>query len=396
MSHGFHKHDAFSLVGAVDAERAKPSGGDGTLGCNATYELNNGIAPLDRDIADLAPEELAALLSVNQGELDVLLACPPCTGLSRANPNNHLYDDPRNSLIVHVAHFVDYFRPKVLVMENAREMLRGNFSHHFSELRLRLEQLGYSVHADIYMLDRFGLPQRRERALVLATAPGVQHRTLDDVWSKLQVRREATTVRRAISTLPAVRAGAITDDGAHRAPSLGELNAARIAAVPSDGGSWIDLMAKDESRALMTPGMEKNIRTGKLGSYPDVYGRMSWDRPAPTIKRECSHIGNGRYAHPEQDRLCTLREMALLNGFPRTYEFANVSLSNQYRHVGDAVPPLISFQLAVVANWCLSGAEPNPVDLVLSGTSLELEDVVQVDTAERETQGLLELTRASG
>ena len=58
-----------------------------------------------------------------------------------------------------------------------------------------------------------------------------------------------------------------------------------------------------------------------LGSHPDVYGRLSRDQPAATIKRECGHIGNGRYAHPDQDRLCTVREMALLQGFPDDYAF---------------------------------------------------------------------------
>ena len=65
--------------------------------------------------------------------------------------------------------------------------------------------------------------------------------------------------------------------------------------------------------------MARRVARGDLGSHPDIYGRLWWDRPAVTIKRECSHIGNGRYAHPEQDRLCTVREMALLQGFPRDY-----------------------------------------------------------------------------
>ena len=106
---------------------------------------------------------------------------------------------------------------------------------------------------------------------------------------------------------------------------------------------------------LLTPAMRRRAAAGDLGSHPDVYGRLWWDRPAVTIKRECGHIGNGRYAHPEQDRLCTVREMAILQGFPRGYRFAG-SLSNMYRHIGDAVPPLISYQLAAACRWMLTGA----------------------------------------
>ena len=104
---------------------------------------------------------------------------------------------------------------------------------------------------------------------------------------------------------------------------------------------------------------------------------MWWDRPAPTIKRECGHIGNGRYAHPEQDRLCTVREMALLQGFPSDYELVAPSLANRYRHVGDAVPPLIAYQLAALVSWILGAERPSPDELVLAGCSLSPEDIVE-------------------
>ena len=103
--------------------------------------------------------------------------------------------------------------------------------------------------------------------------------------------------------------------------------------------------------------MKHRARLRDLGSHPDVYGRMWWDRWAVTIKRECGHIGNGRYAHPEQDRLCTVREMAILQGFPAGYTFVG-TLTNRYRHIGDAVPPLISYQLAALAQWMLTGRRP--------------------------------------
>ncbi|HND34219.1 MAG TPA: DNA cytosine methyltransferase, partial [Myxococcota bacterium] len=105
------------------------------------------------------------------------------------------------------------------------------------------------------------------------------------------------------------------------------------------------------------------------------YGRLAWERPAMTIKRECSHVGNGRYAHPEQDRLCSLRELAILQGFPSTYRFGGGSLSNRYRHIGDAVPPLISFQLAQVVQWMFTGERPEPAEFVLPNTTLRVEDI---------------------
>jgi len=83
----------------------------------------------------------------------------------------------------------------------------------------------------------------------------------------------------------------------------------------------------------------------KPGSFPDVYGRLAWDKPAPTVTRECSHPGNGRYSHPEQDRLLSVREMALIQGFPADYRFMG-NISSKYRQIGDAVPPMIATMIA--------------------------------------------------
>ncbi len=120
--------------------------------------------------------------------------------------------------------------------------------------------------------------------------------------------------------------------------------------------------------------MKRSIASGKLGSHPDVYGGMYWESPAVTIKRECGHIGNGRYTHPEQDRLCSVREMALLQGFPSDYIFEG-SLANKYRHIGDAVPPLVAFQIAWLADWILSGDRPSVDAIVLPNTTLQASDL---------------------
>ncbi|MDP7639937.1 MAG: DNA cytosine methyltransferase, partial [Candidatus Hydrogenedentes bacterium] len=95
-----------------------------------------------------------------------------------------------------------------------------------------------------------------------------------------------------------------------------------------------------------------------------------------TVKREASHTGNGRYAHPVQNRLCSVRGMSILQGFPETYCFEANPLSNTYRHVGDAVPPLISFQIAAVCEWILTGVRPNLHDVILPDTHLSIDDIV--------------------
>jgi len=372
MSYGFHAHRDFEVVAAVDAQVGKPSTGAGKLECNESYRANIGLTPLAHDLARVAPSTLRRDVG---GEPTVLISCAPCTGFSRALANNHLVDDPRHSLVARSAEFVAALRPTIFLMENARELLRGNFTHHFDRLRSELERLGYQVHAATHLLNRFGLPQVRERALVIATR-GVRLRTLEELWSNAEVVDEATHVRRAIEHLPRVDAGvAHPADPNHVSPSFADpTTRKRLSLIPRDGGSWADLRSVRGGPAVLTDAMRRSIARGDLGSFPDVYGRLSWDKPAVTIKRECAHVGNGRYSHPEQDRLCTVRELGLLNGFPEKFRFVARSIANMYRHIGDAVPPLVSHQLAHLCGWMLTGKRPAMADVILPGTSLRATD----------------------
>lgn len=378
MSCGFDRHPAFEIVGAADAQIGKPSSGARTLGCNASFLRNIGVEPLELDLGAVNPEELCDLLALRDAPA-VLSACAPCTGFSRTLARNHVLDDERNSLVVRVGMFARVLRPQVIVMENARELLMGRFAGHFAALRQTLEALGYHVVPQVYFLSAFGLAQRRERALVVAMTKEHPPLGLSDLWAGLGVREEATHVRRAIAHLPEVKAGiAHASDPMHASPRiLSDVNQRRLAAVPHDGGSWVDLIDHPQADELLTPSMKRRAAIGDFGSHPDVYGRLWWDRPAATIKRECGHIGNGRYAHPEQERLCTVREMALLQGFPDDYQFASSRLANLYRHVGDAVPPLVAYQVASLVHWILGADRPAPEDMVLPGCSLTAEDIIE-------------------
>ncbi len=384
MSYGFHAHPAFEVVGAADAQLGKPSSPAGSLACNSTYQLNIGIEPVQVDLSSITPAKLKKALGLTSG-VDVLSACPPCTGFSRANSNNHLVDDARNSLVTRVALYAKALEPRVIVMENARELLNGNFRAHFLKLESKLNALGYSVEADVHMLTSFGLPQVRERALIVATRDGLHPRTLENLWEGYTVSSDAATVKRAIGQLASLSAGGIDPhDDAHISPRFTTpISKGRIAAIPHDGGSWRDLIAGGKkTEKFLTPAMLRLIERKKLGSHPDVYGRMAWNRPAPTIKRECGHVGNGRYAHPTDNRLCSLRELAILNGFPADYKFGGSSLANKYRHVGDAVPPMIAFQIACAVEWSLTGNRPDIASVVLPKTSLQVEDIRSIDACD--------------
>lgn len=373
MSLGFHRHPLFSLAAAADAEVGKPSAGTGTLQCNSVYELNIGVRPASLDLSRTPTGLLRAALGLPESTpVTVLSACPPCTGFSRANPENHIRDDSRNSLVRRSAEFALALDAEIVVMENARELIRGNFDHHYQSFRSALEENGYDVFGAVYLLSRFGLPQVRERSIVIAAKRKYELRTLESLWEGWLIDGEALTVRRAFDSIAPDASGtglfpAFSSESVRR----------RMEAIPKDGGSWIDLLKRKDAERLLTGSMKRIVEQNRFGSYPDVYGRMAWNKPAPTIKRECAHIGNGRYAHPEENRLCSVREMAMLQGFPNDFEFGGASLSNTYRHIGDVVPPLISYQIACLCAWMLTGDRPDIENILLPGTSLRSTDLIR-------------------
>jgi DNA (cytosine-5)-methyltransferase 1 len=377
MSCGFSRRPEFVLAGAADAQLGKPSAAPGSLGCNASYAVNLGLPPVEADLSAADPAQVCESMRLPSRPV-VLTACPPCTGFSRAIASNHLRDDHRNGLVGRIAEYAALLRPEIVIVENARELVTGRFAGHLRGLLDQLSRLGYAATASTHFLTEFGLPQRRERAIVVAVRRSHPLRGLADLWHGWRIDPKATHVRRAIWDLPPVAAGQPDPaDPLHVAPAFrSSLTRRRLAAVPPDGGSWADLRTHPEKAALLTGAMERRAAAGDLGSHPDVYGRLWWDRPAVTIKRECSHVGNGRYSHPEQDRLCTVREMALLQGFPRGYQFTG-SLANMYRHIGDAVPPLISYQLAALCGWILAGSRPEPEELILPGCQLAPGDLLR-------------------
>ena len=368
MSFGFHSHPSFKLVAAVDAELTKPSAKNQASDCNKTYFANCGVEPkntvLNREnILQIATELL-------RGEIfeGVLLACPPCTDFTRAKPENHFVDGDRNELTSAIANLIFEIRPKYFVYENAREALQGNHAQHLETILHVLENIGYSYKVEIFNLNDFGLPQQRERVILIASRDR-EVQGLKDLWQGLSIKSTAT-VGSALSRLSALDRQ-IPQTLDKRFPHLTEEVLKRAIAIPKDGGSWTDIATTNQE--LLIPSMKKKIAAGNTGSYKDVYGRMALNQPAPTIKRECSHVGNGRYTHPTEDRLLSVGEMAFLQGFPIQFTFKGRQLSNCYRQIGDAVPPLISHQVAWVISWIENGSRPNPKDFCLANSALSAE-----------------------
>lgn len=280
-----------------------------------TYRLNHPeVALFERDITELSPIEVMKVCGIRPGQLHLLAGCPPCQGFSRIRTRNGSASntDPRNNLAIRFLDFAKALRPRHLLLENVPGLRSQTLWH---TIKHELVAAGYQLAEEIVDANDYGVPQRRKRLLLLGTfgrAPKVPE--------PCQVK---PTVRDALTLVPA-------GDPLHELRVNHSEAALRIIrAIPKNGGSRADL--PDSLRLAC------HSRTNGFG---DVYGRMHWDRPAPTITSGCHNPSKGRFLHPSEDRAISLREAALLQGFPASYEFELAHGKESIAlMIGNALPP---------------------------------------------------------
>lgn len=292
------------------------------IDCKAqeTYRLNHSdVRLIPSDIRKIRVRTLMRELGIKSGQLDLLAGCPPCQGFSRIRTRNKSSSetDARNDLIFEFLRFVRGFRPKAVMLENVPALKDDS---RFAIFWAEMQRLGYRGQPEIQDAAKFGVPQRRRRLIYLAVRG--KH-----PLPELDVCSEMKTVHDAIGALgPAGTSG----DPLHDIPENREPKTlALIKAVPHDGGSRSDLPEQFWLACHET-----------IDGFKDVYGRMSWELPAPTITGGCHNPSKGRFLHPVHDRAITLREAALLQGFPASYKFnAKHGKEAIALMIGNALPP---------------------------------------------------------
>ena len=221
--------------------------------------------------------------------------------------------------------------PDVVSMENVPRLLNFENGAVFERFVDRLKASGYKVSAKVVCAADYGVPQRRNRLVLLAS----RHAPIE-IGPATTTSDEWRTVIQAIGELDPIEAGTEhPTDRLHKASALSEVNRRRMAAA-KPGGSW-----RDWDKDLVTPCHRSE--SGK--TYGSVYGRMNWDAPAPTITTQFFGFGNGRFGHPTQDRALSLREGAILQSFDRDYRFVKpgspIRTKSIGRLIGNAVPVLL-------------------------------------------------------
>ena len=291
--------------------------------CRFPFEENNGGRFIEADVRKINHENLSKLYP--KGHIKILSGCAPCQPFSTYRQRHGGKKDNRWNLLYSFAKLVEGLRPEIITMENVPNLVKHQVFNNFVK---RLKDCGYSVSYDVYNCQEYRVPQSRTRLVLLASLLGPIH--LEPGSSDPQ---SWINVMQAIGDLRPLKNGKVDSiDCLHRVQRLSETNLKRIQAS-KPGGTW-----RDWPSELICPCHRKS--SGK--TYGNVYGRMVWDKPAPTITTLCYNYGSGRFGHPEQDRAISVREAAILQSFPRDYQFLSPGEPFSFRKlsmlIGNAVP----------------------------------------------------------
>jgi DNA (cytosine-5)-methyltransferase 1 len=289
------------------------------------YSLNHkNTVVITQDIREVNLDDIKKKL--NGQKIHLLAGCPPCQGfssirrLNRAEPVN----DPRNDLIKEFVRFVKYFKPYTIMLENVPWLEQDQL---FVDAKKSLVKIGYKIDIAIVNVKDYGIPQNRKRLVMIGS--------LFDKISIAKPNKKKVTVRDCIGKLPCPKN---TNDKLHKifpshTPEIKKL----IKDIPHNGGSRKDLGKKRQ----LTCHTKENI------GFNDVYGRLRWDDYSSTITGGCLNPSKGRFLHPRQNRCISAREAALLQSFPKKYQFpTDVSRANIALMIGNALPPKFSYNQA--------------------------------------------------
>jgi DNA (cytosine-5)-methyltransferase 1 len=421
LSRGLERTDRFRTILGVDIDEAALN----------TFASNHGSVRKRPstwlgDIRDLSLGHVWTLLGkhgiTTRSELDCLVGGPPCEGFSRnkvytngggaddaADPRasqpkeyreekywqtawqapseaakpgterrtvqayNPFLDDPRNKLFRWFLELAEGLRPKLVLIENVRQILSHQNGIIASEIIERLETMGYVATSRVLNAAQFGVPQLRHRVFFVAVRKDLMSAHQDFAWPEATHRDSKepdlfsvqeglegdnglfVTVREAIGDLPPAKPER----------SVSGIERAALSAYPEAPLSTFRRFVRSRVAApanhiyrtpseqvmarvrAMRPGMKphhlpKDLQTKKY--YYNAYGRLEWDRPANTITKSFLYPGSGKFGHPGSDRIISYREAARLQSFDDDFTFHASSQESLADMIGSAVPPLLGLR----------------------------------------------------
>ncbi|MGC0366957.1 DNA (cytosine-5)-methyltransferase 1 [Rhodococcus sp. 27YEA15] len=353
FSKGFENSGPFDVIYGIDLLQSSID----------TFALNHPDAlVVAGDIRAVPRPEVAQRLAVDRGGVDVIIGGPPCQGFSSIRPNRSTtYDDPRNTLFEEFAAYVGYWRPQVFVFENVVGLATHNRGADLDAVLLAFSALGYRTDWRILNSGHFGVPQKRERLIVIGTRseepvvwPTPTHRGIFrtiGIQDKARMLRPgasdsgdlppAWTVMDAIGDLPKIASGefAVEYDAlphnAYQAARRGDAAELTLHNSTRHTARMLEIISYSGPNRSSIP--THLISTG----FSSSYSRLAADEPAPTITVNFVHPASNKCIHPYLDRALTPREGARLQSYDDSFRFAGSNRTTIAKQIGNAVPPLL-------------------------------------------------------
>ncbi len=370
---------------------------------------------LQRDLTRFQPKDLAAVIGTQQ--LDVVVGGPPCQGFSTArqvdgtNHGKKLIEDPRRNLYREFLRYVDFFQPRIFIMENVLGLRSAAGGEYFTRVQKEARNLGnsvgrpgYRVHAQIEDAWELGVPQKRRRQLIIGVRNDLPGYFLPDLKPAPRARPH-TSLGDAIGDLPIVRAGGGEDerdyDLLRREKSL--LRGGKTAENYLQNVLEVE-RAEKLTNHVARPHNERDLRDFGLlregensatamrdrgvvfefpydkSSFKDRYTRQSRSHPCSTIVAHLSKDGL-MFVHPTQARSLTPREAARVQSFPDWFRFPKAR-THSFRQIGNAVPPLIAEAIGLAVQEILGPRSSVPegthhqIPTTLAAAACEIENLV--------------------
>ena len=320
-----------------------------------TIRLNKpNLALIEDDIRNYSGADLRTKAGLSVTD-DVFLMCggPPCQAFSTAGKRKG-FDDARGNVFLKYIELIGEVRPKYLLIENVRGLLSASFrAPEGSEEKKtgyalptpkeekgtallyalsKIREMGYSATFTLYDAANYGVPQRRERVVILGSRDGYEIPLIPPTHSESGRNglKPWVTFREAVQGLTKCHAAKIPEKRLKYFKLLGP------------GQYWKDLPEELQQEAM---GNSFSLAGGKTG----FFRRLAWDLPSPTLVT-CPTMPATDLAHPEEDRALSVEEYARIQMFPDSWKFAG-KISDIYKQIGNAVPTGLGYAAAKHLLW---------------------------------------------
>lgn len=305
------------------------------------YEKNIGFKPIQSDVMKVDGKQLLSKAKIRKGGKFCMIGCPPCQSFSKLSDTTGIdaLEDPRSKYVKKFAKLVEETKPTAVIFENVPWMIEGPGKVFFEEYVKTLKRAGYVTFSGKVNAANFGVPQNRFRVIAISIKKRYltekRRKQIEKIYTVK--KRKLKTVRDVLADLMPLRPGQTDkNDPLHSARTHLPKVLNIIKNVPKNGGSRRDL-----PRRLWLE-CHKNLGHGA----DSVYGRMWWDKPAPTITGRCTTPACGRFIHPSQSRAITVREALRLQTVPDNFVIDDGTKQKMEEMIGDAVPVLLAQGIA--------------------------------------------------